>query len=86
MIHAVLAIAITRLLSGCIEIVAALLILKYNEIEKAFVINSSLAIIGPLILIVTTTLGLVGMSDRMTLSKFFWIFLGIVFLIYGVKK
>ncbi|WP_186578256.1 YqhV family protein [Aquibacillus kalidii] len=82
----VLIIASFRILSGCIEILAAFLILKYNEIEKALIINSSLAIVGPIILILTTTIGLIGLTDKMSLSKFLWIALGITILIYGVKK
>ncbi len=55
---AVLGMVILRLLSGSIEITAALLMLKANEIEKALIINSSLAIVGPLVLIATTFIGL----------------------------
>jgi hypothetical protein len=45
-----------RILSGCIEIFAAYLMIRFNNIEKALMVNSSLAIVGPVILILTTTI------------------------------
>ncbi|KKE78781.1 DUF2619 domain-containing protein [Bacilli bacterium] len=83
---AVVAMALFRILSGSIEVFAAYLMIKMNDVEKALVINSSLAFIGPLILIVTTTIGIVGISDKISFGKFFWIFLGVALIIYGVKK
>jgi hypothetical protein len=49
-------------------------------------VNSSLALIGPIILIVTTTIGFLGISDKMNVTKFFWIFGGVACILYGVKK
>ncbi|WP_407268587.1 YqhV family protein [Radiobacillus sp. PE A8.2] len=83
---AVLAIALIRLLSGSIEIAAAYLILRFNDVGKALIINSSLAFIGPLILIITTTIGMIGLAEKMSFGKFIWIFLGVALIIYGVKK
>lgn len=83
---AVLAMALFRILSGSIEIFAALLMIKFNEIEKALVINSSLSIIGPFILIVTTTIGVVGIADKVAFGKFIWIIIGVLFILYGVKS
>lgn len=83
---AVLAMAIFRILSGTIEIFAAFLMIKFNEIEKALVINSSLSIIGPFVLIVTTTIGLVGIADKVSFGKFIWIIIGVLFILYGVKS
>lgn len=83
---AVLFMALFRILSGSIEIFAALLMLKFNEVEKALIINSSLAFVGPLILLTTTAIGIAGMSSKISISKFFWIFLGATLIIYGIKK
>ena len=38
---AVIGMALLRIMSGCIEIIAAMLILKFNEVEKALMINGS---------------------------------------------
>ncbi|PLR95245.1 YqhV family protein [Bacillus sp. T33-2] len=83
---AVLGMAVLRLLSGSIEIFAALLMIKLNDIEKALIVNSSLAFVGPIILIVTTSIGLLGLADKISFIKMFWIFLGVGFILYGVKS
>lgn len=83
---AILGMAALRILSGSIEIIAALLILKVNEVEKALVINSGLAIVGPIVLITTTTIGLLGMSDRISFAKIAWILVGISCILIGVRK
>ncbi|AXI07728.1 DUF2619 domain-containing protein [Oceanobacillus sp. 143] len=83
---AILAIALIRILSGCLEIVAAYLMMRYNDIEKALIINSSLALIGPLILIITTTIGLYSLADKIAFDKMIWIVLGVGLIIYGVKS
>ncbi|WP_053363602.1 YqhV family protein [Bacillus sp. FJAT-27251] len=83
---AVLGMAALRLLSGSIEIFAALLMLKLNDIGKALVVNSSLALVGPLILILTTTIGLLGLADKISFGKMFWVLLGVGFILYGVRS
>lgn len=83
---AIIGMALLRVLSGSIEIFAALLILKVNEVEKALVINSSLAIIGPIILILTTSIGLFGIAEKVSFTKMLWIFCGVGLILYGVKS
>lgn len=82
----VLSMAMLRLLSGSIEICAALIMLRLNEIDKALVVNSSLALVGPLVLIATTTIGLVGLSDKLSASKFVWVAVGVTCLMIGILK
>ena len=83
---AILGMAFLRIFSGSIEIIVALMILKHNDIEKALVLNSSLALIGPLILISTTTIGLFGIAEKISYTKLIWIFAGVACIIYGVKS
>ncbi|USG63655.1 YqhV family protein [Brevibacillus ruminantium] len=83
---AIVGMAALRIMSGSLEVLAALFILKVNEIEKALLINSGLAMVGPLVLLSTTTIGLIGMSDRISFAKIMWIFLGIVCIFVGVRK
>ncbi|GAC43042.1 YqhV family protein [Paenibacillus popilliae] len=75
-----------RIMSGCLEITAALIMLKLNEPVKALAVNSLLAIIGPLILIATTTIGLIGIADKLNWSKLVWIAVGVSCLLIGVLK
>jgi hypothetical protein len=87
MIHkVVLGMAALRVLSGCIEILAALLMLRFNQIEKALLVNSGLALVGPLILLATTTLGLVGLADKLSWGKLLWVIAGVTCLFIGILK
>ncbi|MDQ0088228.1 hypothetical protein J2T12_001634 [Paenibacillus anaericanus] len=78
--------ATLRIVSGTIEIAAALLMLKLGRVDKALVVNSALAFVGPTVLIITTTIGLVGMADKISLGKMLWIGCGITCLLIGILK
>lgn len=82
----VVAMAVLRILSGSIEIIAAVLMLKFNNIEKALMVNSSLVLVGPTILIITTAIGLSGIAENISFFKIFIIFLGIALILYGVNS
>lgn len=77
---------ILRLLSGSIEITAAMLMLKFNDLEKAFYINSLLALVGPFILIVTTTIGIVGLAEKIPLTKSICLVGGILLILFSLKS
>ncbi|WP_425452717.1 YqhV family protein [Ammoniphilus oxalaticus] len=83
---AVLGMALLRIMSGSIEVFAALMMLKVNQVEKAMMINGSLALVGPLVLILTTSIGLVGIADKVSFTKIMWILLGVAFILIGVKS
>lgn len=80
----VLAMGLLRILSGSIEMTAALLMLKFNSIEKALLINTSLVLVGPIILILTTSLGLSGIAGEISYYKILLIFFGIGCILYAV--
>lgn len=75
-----------RIFSGSLEILAALIMLRLNQVDKALAVNSALAFVGPMVLIITTTIGLVGMADKLSWSKIGWIMCGVGFLLYGILK
>jgi len=83
---AIMGMAALRVFSGSLEILAALLILKVNQVEKALLINSGLAIVGPVVLLTSTAVGLLGMTDRISFAKIAWILLGISCILIGVRK
>jgi hypothetical protein len=82
----VMTIASLRLLSGSLELIAALLMIRYNQVEKALLINSGLAVVGPFILLATTTIGLLGVADKLSVSKMLWILTGVSCLFFGILK
>ncbi|WP_397386729.1 YqhV family protein [Paenibacillus sp. MMS20-IR301] len=75
-----------RLLSGSVEIAAALIMLRLNQVDKALAVNSGLALVGPTILILTTAVGLTGMAEQLSWGKLGWIGCGVAFLLIGILK
>ncbi|MFS1512154.1 YqhV family protein [Chengkuizengella sp. SCS-71B] len=82
----VLSMVILRLLSGSIEIIAAFIMFRLNQIEKALIVNTGLALVGPIILITTTSIGLLGIADKLSVSKLCWIFIGVSCIFIGIVK
>ncbi|WP_308639033.1 YqhV family protein [Paenibacillus silvisoli] len=82
----VLTMASLRMFSGSLEIMAALLMLRLNQIDKALVVNSSLALVGPFVLISTTMIGLIGLSDKLSFGKMLWVVCGVACILIGVLK
>ena len=82
---ALLFIIMLRLFSGSIEITAAMFMLKFNDLEKAFYINSLLALVGPVILIVTTGIGLVGLTEKISMMRIVCLFAGIFLILFSLN-
>ncbi|GAA0402276.1 MULTISPECIES: YqhV family protein [Paenibacillus] len=78
--------SLIRILSGTIEIMAALLMLRLGRVDKALAVNSALALVGPTVLIVTTSIGLAGMADKLSWGKMLWIAIGVGCLLIGILK
>lgn len=81
-----LGMVLLRLLSGSLEITAAITMYRLNSVEKALFVNSLLALVGPFVLIATTSLGLIGIADKLSVSKLLWIIAGLTCLFIGIFK
>jgi hypothetical protein len=77
--------AMIRFLSASVEITAAILMLRYNRVETALRINGVLGLVGPAILLVVTTLGVVGLSARLSAAKIALIFMGVYLILFGSR-
>lgn len=82
----VLTMAGLRILSASIELTAAILMLVFNDVKKAVMINSLLAIVGPVIFIVTMTIGIFHIADQLSYAKLLFIGLGVFFILFGIYK
>jgi cytochrome c biogenesis protein CcdA len=82
----VISMASLRVLSGSLEVLAAVLMIRFNQVEKALLINSGLAVMGPLILLTTTTIGLLGIADKLSYNKMLWIIVGVSCIFFGILK
>lgn len=83
---AVLGMVILRMISGLIEITAASLMLKFNAVDKALMVNAALAVVGPLILITTMSIGLIGVADKLSFSKLLLIGCGVLLILIGLRR
>ncbi|KQX46480.1 Protein of unknown function [Paenibacillus sp. yr247] len=82
----VLTMASLRMMSGSIEIIAAIVMLRLATVEKALLVNSGLALVGPLVLLATTTIGLVGIAEKLSYGKMLWVIAGVSCLFIGILK
>lgn len=82
----VISMASLRILSGSLEVLAALLMIRFNQVDKALLINSGLAVMGPVILLATTTIGLLGIADKLSYNKMLWIIVGVSCIFFGILK
>ncbi|CAM4508124.1 MAG: YqhV family protein [Paenibacillus macerans] len=82
----VVSMATLRMFSGTVEILAALLMLKLGRVDKALAVNSALAFVGPTVLLVTTSIGLAGIADKLSWGKMIWIGCGVACLLIGILK
>ena len=81
----VLGMGVLRLISGLIELSAACMMLYFNKVETAFIINACLAVIGPIVMILVTSLGLIGLADNMPIHKMVIIFSGGALIFIGLR-
>lgn len=75
-----------RLISSLIELTAAITMFYFNDVRKALMINSSLAIIGPIVFITATSFGLISVANSLSFGKLFLIFIGVLFILIGILK
>lgn len=83
---AALSMALLRILSGCLELTAAIVMIRLNSVEKAMIVNSMLAMAGPLILISTMAIGLAGMADKLPPSRLLWVMAGVGCILIGILR
>jgi len=77
---------IIRLISGSIEVLSACLMIYFNKVETAVKINALLAVIGPTVLVVVTSLGVMGIADKVPPAKMFIILCGVALIFIGLHK
>lgn len=82
---AIMGMSLLRFVSGLIEISVAIAMLRLNDISKALVLNSALALVGPCILILTTAIGVFGMAEKLSVIRILVIFFGVGLILVGIK-
>ncbi len=83
---ALLGMVILRLLSGSMELTAAILIYKLNNLEHALKINALLASLGPIIFIGAMYLGLTGLARDLSFHRAIFIYAGVALIFWGLRS
>ena len=78
-------IILLRIFSGSVDITAAMFMYKFNDLEKAFYINTLLALVGPVVLVITTGIALFGLAEKISVTRMICLFSGIVLILYSLK-
>jgi len=76
---------LVRLLSAAVELTAAVLMARYNRVDTALRINGVLGLVGPLILLAVTSLGLAGLAGHLPLHRLLMILAGVLLIILGTR-
>ncbi|WP_371811546.1 YqhV family protein [Sporosarcina sp. Te-1] len=84
--RALLLMIVLRIFSGSVDITAAMLMYKFNDLEKAFYINTLLALVGPCVLIITTAFALIGLAEKISVTRMICLFAGITLILISLKS
>ena len=72
-----------RVFGAAAEITAAIFMLKINQVETALRINAILGLLGPIVLLAVSALGLWGLVGRVSLTKIAIILSGCILIVIG---
>lgn len=79
-------IRLARMLSACIEVLAALLLLRMTDARAMLRLNGALGLVGPLIFITVSGLGLAASLGKIQPGKLLVILLGVVLVLWGTRS
>ncbi len=77
--------ALVRFLSGMLEVIAAVIFLRLGKVEHALRINAFLGLIGPLVFILVSTLGIVAIAVKLSPLKVILLTLGSILVLVGTR-
>jgi hypothetical protein len=77
--------ALLRIISGLLEIAAALLILRLQRVETALRINAFLGLVGPVIFLLVSVMGLIAVAIKLSPYKIGLVITGIILVLLGTR-
>lgn len=83
--HYVLGMTIIRLISGTIEITAAIIMFRLGNLATAFRINALLGLTGPIIFLSASTVGLLGLAGKLSLGRLVLVLAGVFLILLGAR-
>ncbi len=78
--------ALIRVISGLLEIGTAIVFLKLGKVESALRMNTFLGLVGPVVFLAVSALGIVTIAVKLSWLKIGFILLGIILVLYGTKS
>ncbi len=78
--------ALVRVISGLLEISVAVIFLKLGKVQSALRLNTFLGLIGPLVFLVVSALGIAAIAVKLSWPKIILISLGIILVLIGTKN
>jgi hypothetical protein len=81
-----LGMSVLRILSGCLEIGAAFLFLRLKKMETALQLNAILGLLGPIIFLLVSGLGLISVAVKISPFKVGLIALGVILIVVGSRN
>ncbi len=78
--------ALLRVTSGSIEIIAALLMLYFGTVSKALQINGALALVGPTVLITVSAIGTIQLASNTPIWRITLLVIGVGLILIAAKR
>ena len=78
--------SVLRIISGFMEIGTALLFLHFKKVETALQLNAILGLVGPIIFLLVSGLGLITVATKVSPFKVALVALGVLFIVLGSKN
>ncbi|HAH97362.1 MAG TPA: DUF2619 domain-containing protein [Firmicutes bacterium] len=75
-----------RILSGLLEIVTAVIILRSSSVQTALRLNAFLGLVGPIVFLAVSALGIISIAVKLPLPKVLLICTGLLLVLWGTSK
>jgi hypothetical protein len=78
--------AVVRVISGLLEIGVAIIFIKAGRVDAALRMNAFLGIVGPLVFIMVSVLGIAVIAVKLSWLKIICLVLGLTLVLIGTKS
>lgn len=78
--------AFLRLISGSLELLAAILMMRHRSVETALRINGVLGLVGPTILVLVNLFGIAGLATRVFPYRLALVAVGVLCILLGSRS
>lgn len=80
-----LSIRLLRMISATVEVCAVVIMFRLTRLEALVRLNAGLGLIGPVIFLLVSAVGLIGLAHKLNPWKFMLVVAGIALVMLGTK-